>query len=204
VATDLDFFRVIVPCGISDRGVTSLSQVLERNVSLAEVRGKLTRRFSEVFDREVISRDVTSHSVQVLIWRRTRGACEILLLKRTPPHGGFWQPVTGMIERDESASAASVREVREETGIEKTEQDVVDLRYVRDFRISREYIRGAGPHPWINREHAFALEADEPKIRLSPAEHEEYLWTTPRRARELFKWNGNKKALDRLERLIGR
>lgn len=54
VATDLDFFRVIVPCGIADRGVTSLSRVLRRKVSVEEVRPVVARRFAEVFGRRSV------------------------------------------------------------------------------------------------------------------------------------------------------
>ncbi|MGH2570816.1 MAG: lipoyl(octanoyl) transferase LipB, partial [bacterium] len=54
VANDLDGFRVIVPCGISDRGVTSLSRVLGREVSLDEVKAPLVRRFGEVFARRPV------------------------------------------------------------------------------------------------------------------------------------------------------
>jgi lipoyl(octanoyl) transferase len=43
VNTDLDKFRNIVPCGISDRGVTSLAQELSRPVELGEVRDRLAR-----------------------------------------------------------------------------------------------------------------------------------------------------------------
>jgi len=52
VSTDLDHFKLIVPCGISDRGVTSLERVTGRSISLPEVEDALVRRFAEVFDRE--------------------------------------------------------------------------------------------------------------------------------------------------------
>lgn len=51
VSTDLEHFSLIVPCGIADRGVTSLSKAAGRDVPLAEVEEALSRRFAEVFDR---------------------------------------------------------------------------------------------------------------------------------------------------------
>ena len=49
VGTDLDYFNLIVPCGIADRGVTSLSRLLGRTVDRAEVEGRLVQRFTEIF-----------------------------------------------------------------------------------------------------------------------------------------------------------
>jgi lipoyl(octanoyl) transferase len=51
VNTDLDFFRLIVPCGISDRGVTSLRKLTGRDVPIPEVEDHFIRHFCAVFDR---------------------------------------------------------------------------------------------------------------------------------------------------------
>ena len=50
VHTDLAHFTYIVPCGLADKGVTSLSKLVGRHVSLGEVKPKLVREFSRVFD----------------------------------------------------------------------------------------------------------------------------------------------------------
>ena len=50
VSTDLNFFNLIVPCGIPDRGVTSL-RALGCTASTAEVEERLVQHFCHVFDR---------------------------------------------------------------------------------------------------------------------------------------------------------
>jgi lipoyl(octanoyl) transferase len=51
VTTDVDFFNLIVPCGIADRGVTSLAAAIGRMADLAEVEDRLVEHFAAVFDR---------------------------------------------------------------------------------------------------------------------------------------------------------
>lgn len=49
VATDLRHFQLIVPCGIADRGVTSVEDELGRSVPLAEIEDPVIRGFETVF-----------------------------------------------------------------------------------------------------------------------------------------------------------
>jgi len=51
VNTRLEDFQLIVPCGIADRGVTSLGKLLGEELSIEEVEDRFIRRFAEVFDR---------------------------------------------------------------------------------------------------------------------------------------------------------
>lgn len=49
VSTDLDFFKLIVPCGITDRGVTSLAALLGRPLDWRVVEDQVVDHFTEVF-----------------------------------------------------------------------------------------------------------------------------------------------------------
>ena len=54
VTTALDHFTLIVPCGIGDRGVTSLERAAARAVPIADVECAVMRRFAEVFERQLL------------------------------------------------------------------------------------------------------------------------------------------------------
>ncbi len=49
VTTDLAYFDLIVPCGIADRGVTSLERLLGRTVDRVEVEDRIAAHFAGVF-----------------------------------------------------------------------------------------------------------------------------------------------------------
>jgi lipoyl(octanoyl) transferase len=51
VSTNLRHFDLIVPCGIVDRGVTSLEKLLGRSVSMAEAEDAAVAAFRQVFAR---------------------------------------------------------------------------------------------------------------------------------------------------------
>src|SRR5206468_3074768 len=110
VGTDLSYFDLIVPCGIRDRGVTSISEELGREVPRAEVEARLAANAGAVFAREPHEREVEGATIAVVV-RRDH---EVLALKRSDARGGFWQIVTGRIERGESPAEAARRELREE------------------------------------------------------------------------------------------
>jgi lipoyl(octanoyl) transferase len=54
VNTDLSRFSSIVPCGIQDRSVTSMSRILERPVAVDDVVSPVVDAFGDVFQREIL------------------------------------------------------------------------------------------------------------------------------------------------------
>jgi len=53
VSTDLSHFGLIVPCGIADKGVTSMERLLGRPVPMAEVAAAVEHRFKRLFPESV-------------------------------------------------------------------------------------------------------------------------------------------------------
>src|SRR5258706_11204329 len=54
VNTDLSFFDLIVPCGLTAKPVTSLQQELKSPISLDGVPDSITRNFGHVFNRQIL------------------------------------------------------------------------------------------------------------------------------------------------------
>lgn len=125
------------------------------------------------------------------LFRVADGRPEILLIRRSPGrlYPGLWQCVTGKLEPGERIISAAVREVREETGLELTDLEVVfETDIVNWFHESAidalmcEAVFAARVRP-----HA--------AIRLSE-EHDDARWLTPEAATDLVVWPAYVKAIE--------
>jgi lipoyl(octanoyl) transferase len=55
VNTELNLFDGIIPCGIQDKGITSLNKEIEVKINIEDVKQKVINNFKNVFDYKLIS-----------------------------------------------------------------------------------------------------------------------------------------------------
>lgn len=55
INTDLSYFDHIIPCGISNKKVTSLEKELGKKIVMQEVKERIKENFENVFDAELVS-----------------------------------------------------------------------------------------------------------------------------------------------------
>lgn len=118
-------------------------------------------------------------------------ALDVLLMERAP-FPGYWQSVTGSLDReDEPLAGTAVREVLEETGIDATRHRLVDWRIENRFEIYRQWRSRYAPGVTHNVEHVFGLTVPERQpVRLDPREHSAYVWLPWREAADkCFSWS---------------
>ena len=116
---------------------------------------------------------------------------ELLLLERAT-RAGFWQSVTGSLDRlDEPLAAAAVREVLEETGIDARNGRLERWNLVYTFEIYPQWRHRFAPGVERNTEHVFALTLPgRMPVRLAPDEHVAFTWLPWREAAaRCFSWS---------------
>ncbi|MFB1478956.1 lipoyl(octanoyl) transferase LipB [Corallococcus sp. RDP092CA] len=194
VNTNLEHFQLIVPCGIREAGVTSMQRELGHPVSVPDVEEVLARELTQVFDARRVDGAVDLRTVSVAVVHGRGPEARVLLLRRTPERGGFWQTVTGRLEPGESPADAARREVAEETGLALP---VVDLAYRHAFAL------GEALPPRLVEEHGFAVRAaPDTQVRLGP-EHDAFEWVDVPTALARLPFRGLRETVTRALRAPG-
>jgi dATP pyrophosphohydrolase len=125
----------------------------------------------------------------------TTPSLRFLLLKRIPEKGGFWQPISGGIEEEETPVDTLRREITEETGIVDFVR-VIDLYYSFTHRTFKNGVL------MTMRDFSFAVEVkEEATVNLSN-EHLEYKWCDIEEAKQLLNWEPGLTALQKLVDIV--
>jgi lipoyl(octanoyl) transferase len=66
VGTDLSPFGMIVPCGIANKGVTSLEKLLGHDVPMRQAQDAVVQAFAAVFERAPIDRGASRPAAATL------------------------------------------------------------------------------------------------------------------------------------------
>ena len=128
-------------------------------------------------------------------------ALEVLLLERAR-RPGFWQSVTGSLDRlDEPCAHAALRAVHEETGIAAAPAALRCTGVVNAFEIYQHWRHRFAPGVTHNTEHLFRLQVPAPgPVRLAPDEHTAFTWLPWQEAAQAcFSWS-NRDAIRMLAR----
>ena len=126
---------------------------------------------------------------------------KVLLLKKNYKRD-LWQSVTGSIELGEDPHDTALRELQEETGINKQRSDLIFDDLSHKFMIYSEWIDRYKESTYSNKEYIFSLKLnDEVSVKLS-REHSSYKWVDLNDAIHLvFSWT-NKAALKAIPNFI--
>ena len=134
-------------------------------------------------------------SIQVVIFTGAGQERRYLMLRRVPEHGAFWQSITGSLEQNETHRQAAIREVAEETGLSRFDDDLLELGVVNEFEIAPLWRNRYAPGVTHNEEVCFALRVIEFEPSVDSLEHDSFRWVLYDEAIKLSYWESTKRAL---------
>ena len=123
--------------------------------------------------------------VEGIVFAKSGDDFKLLIIKRVPEDGDFWQPLTESLEDGESIEECLRRGVKEELGLG-------DIKNITERLWS---------FPWENKrgepniDLVYGVEISEnDEIKINQEEHSEYKWCTFDEAMNLLGKENNKKA----------
>jgi dihydroneopterin triphosphate diphosphatase len=131
--------------------------------------------------------NVRADAIAVYVYRRTP-LVEFLQVRRSRVAGEYaesWQNVYGGVEAGETATAAALRELKEETGL--TPLRMWQVEYLESF-----YFR---PKDYIVMMPVFAVEVARDAVITLNEEHDDLRWIPEARIDSAFMWRSQREAL---------
>ena len=125
-------------------------------------------------------------------------------MHRVAPRWRCWPGFSGGVEGTDSGYfTAALRELKEETGFDPVDMEMIDYSYT--FAIPEEmrkmYDR---PVDQVTEIVFLARIANGQEPRLDPVEHDKYQWRDYETAMEMLYWPGNRESLKRCEERLRR
>ena len=114
----------------------------------------------------------------------------VLMLERAD-RPGFWQSVTGSQHDGETLEETSIRELKEETGIDATRYGLLNWDIQNRYEIFLHWRHRYAPGVTHNTEHVFSVQVPAlVEVTIAPREHLAYAWLPWREAAErAFSWS---------------
>lgn len=136
--------------------------------------------------------DTRIAQVEVIVYKVINNEPLFLLVKRIPEKGGFWQPITGGMHKNENLADAAKRELMEETQISAYKNFIGDVHY---FEFNTEENK-------LLKEYVFGVEVDKNTDARLSYEHSEKKWCQLNEALLLLKYKSNKDAFKKLYKIL--
>jgi 8-oxo-dGTP pyrophosphatase MutT (NUDIX family) len=134
---------------------------------------------------------------EVAVFVTRRGGRDVLLLHRSPGHGGYWHVVAGGVEPGETAVAAAERELLEETGLAARMTDGIEVtEYVST--LTKEPADRGEPSVLAVGVTCFLVAAPDDWEPTLDWEHDRHRWCEPGEAARALRWPGTAQALREL------
>jgi lipoyl(octanoyl) transferase len=131
--------------------------------------------------------------IQSIVFAKKDYKLNILLLKRVPEDGGFWQTLTETLEEGEMIKACIKRGLKEEIGV----RNIINIT----DKVHQFYWNNKFGEPNIDLVYGVEIDSKE-KITINTKEHSEYKWCSVGESLQLLKFETNKESIKKLVEML--